>query len=532
MFTDVLDVVIVAPDAAEAASMMGLLQDGSSLAKHPRIDLRCQNSLAEGPLGWIAPPPDAVLLDLRILGNEEPACSERFFAFLDGTPIILVGDAATLDLRVKALDRVVVDYVPRSQLSGPLLRRSVLYAVELQRARLALLLSEQRYQQLLGSINSYTYSVEIVDGHSTSTHHGPGCLATTGYAPSDYATDPFLWFRMIHPEDRPMVLQHLARLESGERVSPIEHRIRHRDGTMRWIRNSAIPRYDAFGNLCRYDGLLENITERKDAELALRKSEADLLAARDVQQRLLPDRPPVLPGYELAGSSFPCETVGGDYFDFVPMLDDQWGIVIADGTGHGLAAALLAVELQATLRTLVQTYRTPAKILTLANRILFPGMPDAFFITVLFARLDARNGTCSFITAGHPPPLILDMHGRLREVPTTAALPLGILENTVFSSEYSVRLNVGDVVLLFSDGMYEVSPPGGRILGVDALVDIVRCHLDQPADEIIRRVHEEVVAHGQTNKPQDDMTFVVLKAVMPPVAAKPRVGFSPGSSRS
>lgn len=512
--------------------MMDMLQDGPSLAEHPRIDLRCQYSLAEGPRGWIAPQSDAVLLDLRMLRNVEPASCERFFESQDGTPIILVGDTETLDPRVEAIDRVVMDYVPRSQLSGPLLRRSVLYAVELQRARLALQHSEQRYQQLLGSINSYTYSVEVVDGRSTSTHHGPGCLATTGYAPSDYAADPFLWFRMIHPEDRPMILQHLARLESGERVSPIEHRIRHRDGTMRWIRNSAIPRYDVFGHLCRYDGLLENITERKDAELALRRSEADLLAARDVQQRLLPHRSPVLPGYELAGASFPCETVGGDYFDFVPMLDDQWGIVIADGTGHGLAAALLAAELQATLRTLVQTYRTPAEILTLANRILLPSMPDAFFITVLFARLDARNGTCSFTTAGHPPPLILDSHGRLREVPPTTALPLGILENTVFSSGPSVRLNVGDVVLLFSDGMYEVSPPAGKMLGVDALVDIVRRHLDQPAHEIIRRVHEEVVAYGQPNKPQDDMTFVILKALLTPVPANPRAGFSLGSSRS
>ncbi len=454
-----------------------------------------------------------MLLDLQVLQNEGSACSELFFASLRDTPIILVDDAEAIDPRVRATCRIVADYVQRGQSSGPLLRRSIIHAVELQRGRFALQQSEERYQQLLRSINSYTYHVEVSNGRSTSTQHGPGCLATTGYAPADYAADPFLWFRMIHPEDRPMVLNHLARLESGEQVAPIEHRIHHRDGTVRWIRNSAIPRYDAAGQLCRYDGLLENITERKAAELALRESEADLLAARDVQQRLLPHQAPVLPGLEMAGASFPCETVGGDYFDFVPMLDNQWGIVIADGTGHGLAAALLAAELQATLRTLVHTYRTPAKILTLANRILLPSMPDAFFITVLFLRLDARTRTCTFISAGHPAPRILDARGRLREVPPATALPLGILENTTFSNGPSVRLKDGDVALLFSDGMYEVSPPGGKILGIDGLVQIVRRYRDQPADEIIRRVHEEVVAYGRPNQPQDDMTIVILKAL-------------------
>lgn len=513
MATAVLDVVIVAPDAATATLLSDVVREGPGLLDQPQIELRWLCSLGEGTPWSGERRPDAVLLDVRVLKSESSACCELFFSSLGQTPVILVGDADAFNPGLPSHCRVVADYVPRGQLSGPLLRRSILYAVHLHQGRSALQDSEERYQQLLRSINSYTYRVEVMDGQSTSTQHGLGCLTTTGYAPADYAADPYLWFRMIHPEDRPMVLKHLDRLQAGEQVSPIEHRIYHRDGTLRWIRNSAIPCYDSSGQLCRYDGLLENITQRKAAELALRKSEADLLAAREVQQRLLPHRAPELAGCDMAGASFACETVGGDYFDFLPMLDRQWGIVIADGTGHGLAAALLAAELQATLRTLVQTYRTPGKILTLANRILLPNMPDALFITVLFARLDPRNRTCTFTIGGHPPPQILDAHGRSREVPAASALPVGIVEDLRFSTGNSVRLKDGDVVLMFSDGMYEVSPPGGKLLGIDALVEIVRSHLDQPAREIIRRVHEEVVAYGHPRKPQDDMTMVVLKAV-------------------
>jgi serine phosphatase RsbU (regulator of sigma subunit) len=247
------------------------------------------------------------------------------------------------------------------------------------------------------------------------------------------------------------------------------------------------------------------------AELALRKNESALLAARDVQRRLLPAKPPPLPECDLAGASFPCETVGGDYFDYIPMLDDRVGIVIADGSGHGLAPALLAAELRATLRTLVQTYRTPGEIITLANRILFPGMAEGYFITVLFTCFQPRDRVLSFISAGHPPPMILDLHGNLKEVPPASGLPIGVLETAAFASGVAIHLNEGDVVLLFSDGMYEVSPPGGRMLGTEVLVDLVRQHLRRPACEIIEYVHDAITAYAGARNPQDDMTIVILK---------------------
>jgi PAS domain S-box-containing protein len=509
MFRSEMTVVLVEQDPACAALIADGLRDAEREPLSPRIKLLREHALDGGMIEAEGRSADVLLVDVAVLKDEEAA--DALLHTLQALPVILFSAGESSDHGLRALRNGACDYLDRSRLSGPVLLRSILYAIERQRGESALRQSERRYQQLLQSINSYTYSVEVAAGQAISTRHGPGCLATTGYAPADYEADPFLWFRMIYPEDRPTVLQHLAKLENGERISPVEHRILHRDGTIRWIRNSAIPSYDAIGQLCHYDGLVEDITARKLAELALRKNEAELLAARDVQQRLLPAQPPPLPGCDLAGASFPCDTVGGDYFDYLPMLDDRVGIVIADGSGHGLAPALLAAELRATLRTLVQTYRTPAEIITLANRILFPGMADGYFITVLFACIQPRDRAFSFISAGHPLPVILDQHGNMRDVPPASGLPIGVLETPTFASGATIRLNDGDTVLLWSDGMYEVASPGGPMLGPEALVDLVRQHLRRPAREIIEALHDAVTAYGGPRNPQDDMTIVVLK---------------------
>src|SRR5208283_4777788 len=91
--------------------------------------------------------------------------------------------------------------------------------------------SERHYRQLLDAVTSYTYSVEIRDGAPRSTSHGEGCLAATGYTPEDFASDPHLWFTMVHPQDRELVLRHAANTLADCGAGPIEHRIFHQDGS-------------------------------------------------------------------------------------------------------------------------------------------------------------------------------------------------------------------------------------------------------------------------------------------------------------
>ena len=130
--------------------------------------------------------------------------------------------------------------------------------------------SERRYSELLSAVTAYRYSVEIENGVPVSTDHSPGCTATTGYTPEDYSSHPSLWIDMVHPEDRERVRQHVARVMRNEAVPPIEHRILHKSGAIRWVRDTIVRHYDESGALVRYDGLIEDISERRRAEERLR----------------------------------------------------------------------------------------------------------------------------------------------------------------------------------------------------------------------------------------------------------------------
>jgi PAS domain S-box-containing protein len=137
----------------------------------------------------------------------------------------------------------------------------------------ALRQSENRYKRLVGATTDYIYTVEIINGKPAKTSHGPGCVAVTGYTRQEYSEDPLLWLRMVPEEDRRAVTSLAEWVLKGEAVPPLEHRIVHKYGSIRWVRNAPVPRFDERGGLAAYDGLISDITERKFAEDAMRQSE-------------------------------------------------------------------------------------------------------------------------------------------------------------------------------------------------------------------------------------------------------------------
>lgn len=126
--------------------------------------------------------------------------------------------------------------------------------------------SEHRYNRLLKYLTDYIYTVRIENGKAVETYHGPGCFTVTGYSSEDYDTDPELWYRMVYEDDRPAVLEQARQALAGIKVKPLEHRIIHRDGSIRWVKNSIVHSRDEYGNVLYYDGLINDITELKNAE--------------------------------------------------------------------------------------------------------------------------------------------------------------------------------------------------------------------------------------------------------------------------
>jgi PAS domain S-box-containing protein len=133
--------------------------------------------------------------------------------------------------------------------------------------------SEERLQQLLSSVTDYIYKVTIEDGIVTETQHGDGCKSITGYTDKEFAKDKFLWFNIVHDDDKELVKNQIETLLIKHEAVSIEHRIRHKNGTVRWVRNTPVLHFTPEGVLFGYDGLISNITDRKLAEIALRESE-------------------------------------------------------------------------------------------------------------------------------------------------------------------------------------------------------------------------------------------------------------------
>ncbi|GFO69715.1 hypothetical protein GMLC_32940 [Geomonas limicola] len=199
-------------------------------------------------------------------------------------PFIVVSGKIGEDTAVQAMKEGANDYLIKGNISRlvPAIEREMQEA-EVRRKRreaeAALVRSERRYKKLVAAVTDYIYTVSIDQGKVVKTTHGPGCLTVTGYSNEEYNENPFLWYQMILEEDRPAVVRLTAEVQAGEDIPSLEHRIRHKDGSIRWVRNTIVPRYSEQGELIAYDGLISNITDRKRAEESLRLQSVALEAA-------------------------------------------------------------------------------------------------------------------------------------------------------------------------------------------------------------------------------------------------------------
>lgn len=180
-----------------------------------------------------------------------------------------------------------------------------------RRTQTALQESEARYKLLLASVTDYIYTVRVEDQQPTATSHGPNCAAVTGYTLQEYEDDPNLWYRMVHHEDRAAVTAQAQKLLSGEAVPPLEHRLVHKDGSIRWVRHTPVLRRNSQGQVIAYDGLISDITERRRLEeqlAAIHRGGQELTRLRDVGAILQQTLETVL-------SVFQCEAAGCGMID-------------------------------------------------------------------------------------------------------------------------------------------------------------------------------------------------------------------------
>src|SRR5436190_11911935 len=209
--------------------------------------------------------------------------------------------------------------------------------------------------------------------------------------------------------------------------------------------------------------------ERQERERMSREAHE----ARVIQQALLPKSSPYVPGFAISGLSIPAGAVGGDWYDFISFDDGCWGLVLADVSGKGTAAALLMSATRGMLRSLAQTCSGPGEVLTRLNRLLVEDFPSGKFVTMLLAVLNPSTRVLTFASAGHLRPLLVDEEGA-RFLDSERGMPLGL--GTGGFSEHQVHLSKGSRLVLYSDGITEATGPTDEEYGPERMRD----HVLQP----------------------------------------------------
>ncbi len=240
--------------------------------------------------------------------------------------------------------------------------------------------------------------------------------------------------------------------------------------------------------------------ERQERERMSREAQE----ARAIQQALLPKVSPYVPGFAISGLSIPAGEVGGDWYDFIPFADGCWGLVLADVSGKGTAAALLMSATRGMLRSLAVTCGSPAEVLSKLNRLMVEDFPPGRFVTLIYAVLDPANRTLRFASAGHLPPLLVDDAGS-RFLPSEQGTPLGLVAGEF--SETTVELREGSRLLFYSDGITEAAAWGDQEYGPRRL----QSHLLN-SDATTESVLADVRVHVNGAGLQDDATVILVRA--------------------
>ncbi len=254
--------------------------------------------------------------------------------------------------------------------------------------------------------------------------------------------------------------------------------------------------------------VVENARLREEEE-ALRRMREELRLASEIQMRLLPKTAPELAGYDIAGISVPAEAVGGDYFDFIGVDEGHLAVCLGDVSGKGLSAALLMANLQATVRTQTLLRVPPARCLGHSNALLSRSIDPNKFVTCFYAVLDAGRSEVRYSNAGHEPPILLSRSGQVTRLGTGGTV-LGFLDAVVYE-EASVRMEPGDLLAIYSDGISDAVNDADVPFGEERLTSLLASLRTEPAGRVLELTLDAVRGHVGAQDQQDDMTLVVVR---------------------
>lgn len=248
---------------------------------------------------------------------------------------------------------------------------------------------------------------------------------------------------------------------------------------------------------------------RIKAQAELQRTEAEIVAAETIQQKLLPDFSPAVLDFDIAGACLPAEKIGGDLFDYLRYDNSSCVGVVADVSGHGLPAAILMTELHGLLHGLIEQNMSLPRLMAAANVRVEKATASHQFITMLAYHLSAEQKSFSYISAGHPA-WLMKANGETNAL-NSQYLPLGIDARTPQLSLTQTRLDSGDVLVLPTDGVFEALGENSRMFSVERMLNEIAVNRSRPANEIVEHVLNEAKKFSLNQRLTDDCTLVIIK---------------------
>ncbi|MFL6245423.1 MAG: PP2C family protein-serine/threonine phosphatase [Thermoanaerobaculia bacterium] len=236
--------------------------------------------------------------------------------------------------------------------------------------------------------------------------------------------------------------------------------------------------------------------------------ESLIVEAQRIQQSILPSRIPQYAGYDVWGRTVPAEIVSGDFYDYIPVSDNILGLAIADGSGHGLPAALVVRDVYMGLRMATDRDFKIIRTLEKLNHIIHRGRLTTKFVSLFYGELET-GGILIYCNAGHNPPFVLRKNGK-SEFLRNGGPVLGPTPDATYTRGY-VQLEVGDLLCMYTDGIIEAHDRQDREFSTERLIRLVKANRNRSAQEIGQEVLARVAKWGRAD--EDDRTIVIVKAI-------------------
>jgi len=245
-----------------------------------------------------------------------------------------------------------------------------------------------------------------------------------------------------------------------------------------------------------------------EEEQALRQMQEELRIAFQIQTRLLPEAPPPIAGYDVAGRSFAAQAVGGDFFDYIAVGPSRIGMCVGDVSGKGLAAALLMATAQATIRGQAIPDYTPSEIVARVNGHMYRSVKRGTFLTLFYGEVIPDEDRFAYINAGHNRPLLLRQSGDIEEL-GRGGIAIALKSDAEYE-EGEVALERGEVLLVYSDGVTEAMNDAREQFGEVRLYEALHRNAAKSAGELLDAIAADVQEFVGSAPPSDDLTMLAI----------------------